>query len=80
MNLDDAYADGAYIEDSANFPPKWDALADLRPAYPDRTMWLAKVWDCWHVVDQGRHHFDLIDALADKNSAMAMALVGGIHK
>lgn len=49
---------------------------DERPAFLEQARWLAQAWDCGHVVDQGFHHYDVIDALADKNSAIVKALVG----
>lgn len=50
--------------------------ADERPAFLDQARWLAEAWGCGHVVDEGRHHFDVIDALADKDSAMIGRLLG----
>ena len=39
--------------------------SDERPAFLDQAMWLAEAWQCDQVVAQGKHHFDVIDALAD---------------
>lgn len=50
--------------------------ADERPAFLDQARWLAEAWDCGHVIDPGRHHFDVIDALADGDSAMLARLLG----
>ena len=50
--------------------------SDERPAFLDQARWLAEAWKCGHVVEQGRHHFDVIDALADKDSTMISVLVG----
>ncbi|MFD1195361.1 alpha/beta hydrolase [Seohaeicola saemankumensis] len=44
--------------------------ADERPVFLDQARWLAEAWGCAHVVDEGLHHFDVIDALADADSAM----------
>ncbi|WP_320176678.1 alpha/beta hydrolase [Roseovarius pacificus] len=49
--------------------------ADERPAFLDQAQWLAEAWGCGHVVAEGRHHFDVIDALASPDSAMVAALV-----
>ena len=54
--------------------------SDERPAFLEQARWLAQAWDCGHVVDQGFHHYDVIDALADKNSAIVKALVGEDYK
>ncbi|EPX83077.1 alpha/beta hydrolase [Salipiger mucosus] len=50
--------------------------ADERPAFLDQARWLAEAWGCGHVVDEGRHHFDVVDALADGESAMIKRLIG----
>ena len=49
---------------------------DERPAFLDQARWLAEAWGCGHVVDAGRHHFDVIEALADQGSAMVARLCG----
>ena len=50
--------------------------ADKRPVFLDQARWLAEAWGCGHVVDEGRHHFDVIDALADGHSGMIGRLLG----
>jgi acetyl esterase/lipase len=41
-----------------------------RPAFLWQARTLSEAWDCpWHV-EPGRHHFDIIDALADPDSAL----------
>jgi acetyl esterase/lipase len=50
--------------------------ADERPVFLDQARWLAEAWGCAHVVDQGKHHFDVIDALADAQSDMIGRLLG----
>ena len=45
-----------------------------RPAFLDQARCLAEAWDCRHVVVPDRHHFDVIDALADPDSQMVAAL------
>jgi acetyl esterase/lipase len=49
---------------------------DERPAFLDQARWLAEAWRCDHVEADGKHHFDVIDALADPDSAMVAALLG----
>ncbi|TMV15636.1 alpha/beta hydrolase [Arenibacterium halophilum] len=51
--------------------------ADERPAFLDQARWLAETWGCGHVVAPGKHHFDVIDALAEPDSQMIATLVGG---
>jgi pimeloyl-ACP methyl ester carboxylesterase len=50
--------------------------ADERPVFLDQARWLAEAWGCAHVVDGGKHHFDVIDALAEGDSAMIGRLLG----
>lgn len=49
---------------------------DERPAFLDQARWLAEAWECGHVVDEGYHHFDVIDALANPESPMTKTLLG----
>ena len=49
--------------------------ADERPAFLDQAQWLADAWGCGHVVDPGKHHFDVIDGLADGDSRMIATLL-----
>ncbi len=49
--------------------------AEERPVFVDQARWLAEAWSCGHVVEPGRHHFDVIDALADPGSAMTARLL-----
>ena len=48
-----------------------------RPAFLWQARVLSENWDCpWHVAP-GRHHFDVIDDLADPDSLLVETLVGG---
>ena len=52
-----------------------------RPEFVRQTLLLANVWtglgaDTTHTVEPGRHHFDVIEALADPGSALVEAAVG----
>lgn len=48
---------------------------DERPSFLDQARWLAEAWRASHVVDLGKHHFNVIDALADPHSDMVARLV-----
>lgn len=49
-----------------------------RPAFLWQARVLSENWDCpWHVAP-GRHHFDVIDDLADPDSLLAETLLGGL--
>lgn len=49
---------------------------DERPAFLDQARWLALAWGAKHVIDPGKHHFDVIDGLTDPDSPMMHALLG----
>jgi arylformamidase len=50
---------------------------DERPAFVEQSRWLARDWGNAEVrIEAGRHHFDVIDALADADSALMAALLG----
>lgn len=50
--------------------------ADERPVFLNQARWLAEAWNAAHEVAQGRHHFDIINALGDPDSAMIGQLLG----
>ncbi len=49
--------------------------AEERPAFLDQARWLAEAWGGGHVVEPDRHHFDVVDGLADPDSRMTKALL-----
>ncbi|MDO6730157.1 alpha/beta fold hydrolase [Marinovum sp. 2_MG-2023] len=49
---------------------------DERPAFLDQTRWLAEAWKAPMRIAEGRHHFDVIDALQDPKSDMIKDLLG----
>ncbi|HHL20897.1 MAG TPA: alpha/beta hydrolase, partial [Aliiroseovarius sp.] len=53
--------------------------AEERPAFLDQARWLAEGWDEARLhIAPGRHHFDVIDGLADGTSPMMRALLDGV--
>ena len=54
--------------------------ADERPAFLDQARWLSEAWGCQLSVLEGKHHFDVIDPLADPNSAMMQTMLGTAEK
>ncbi|MFN7209886.1 MAG: hypothetical protein ACK4P1_05765 [Aggregatilineales bacterium] len=42
------------------------------------TRLLAEEWECAWTVDAGRHHFDVIDGLADPASPLMEVCLGGV--
>ncbi|SFG80215.1 Alpha/beta hydrolase family protein [Palleronia marisminoris] len=51
----------------------WVGGAEL-PAFQNQAQWLSEAWDARIVVDEGRHHFDVIDGLRAPDSPMLKAL------
>ncbi len=49
---------------------------DERPVFLDQARWLAQAWDAGHVIEPGRHHFDVIEGLEDAGSKMVRQLLG----
>jgi arylformamidase len=49
-----------------------------RPAFLWQARVLAEEWACPWTVEPGRHHFDVIDGMADPASPLCEALVGGL--
>ena len=50
--------------------------ADERPVFLDQARWLANAWPGADlVIEMGRHHFDVIDGLADPESGMLTRLL-----
>jgi len=51
--------------------------AEERPVFIDQSQWLAQDWpNATAVVEPGKHHFDVIDGLEDKDSPLMTALLG----
>ena len=72
----------AAAESPANMPPPhgvhvsvWVG-ADERPAFLEQAGTFARTWGARHNVVEGRHHFDVIDALADSDSDIVRDLLG----
>lgn len=49
-----------------------------RPAFLWQARLLSEDWDCPWTVDPGRHHFDVVEALADPGSRLVEACIGGV--
>ena len=48
--------------------------ADERPVFLDQARWLGQAWNCHVEVEPGKHHFDVIDGLADPAHPLCKAL------
>ncbi|RVT82643.1 alpha/beta hydrolase [Rhodobacteraceae bacterium CCMM004] len=79
FRLDDA---AAAAESPALMEPAREARvhvwvgADERPAFLDQARALATAWDTDLTVEPGRHHFDVIDSLAEPHSPLMRAVMG----
>lgn len=49
---------------------------DERPAFLEQAEKLVRTWGARRIIDEGKHHFDVIDALEDPDSPMIKALLG----
>lgn len=52
----------------------WVGAAE-RPAFLDQARWLSEAWSAPLTVEPDRHHFDVIDGLADPDSPLMAALL-----
>lgn len=50
--------------------------ADERPAFLEQAEAMSRAWGAKQTIVEGKHHFDVIDALADPDSDMIAALLG----
>lgn len=48
---------------------------DERPAFLDQARWLSEAWNAGLVVDEGLHHFNVIEALEDPESPLTDAVL-----
>jgi acetyl esterase/lipase len=51
--------------------------AEERPAFVEQAQLLARVWGARLVLAEGKHHFDVIDPLADPQSELVKAMLEG---
>lgn len=78
MDLTEAVAESPLLAKSLRPVPThvWVG-ADERPAFLDQARWLAEAWDNTALtIAPTRHHFDVIDDLAEPDSALMAALLG----
>jgi arylformamidase len=72
----------AQSESPVNMPPPHGLDLTIwvggqeRPVFLEQAAQLSRAWGARRVVEGGKHHFDVIDALTDPDSAMIKALLG----
>ena len=49
-----------------------------RPAFLWQARLLSEEWDCPWSVEAGRHHFDVVEGLADPGAGLVEACLGGL--
>ena len=70
----EAAAESPVLQPAPETPVTVWVGADERPVFLEQAEALAKAWGCGHVVVPKRHHFDVIDALADPGSELTKSL------
>ena len=75
LNMAQATAESPALMPPPNVPVTVWVGAQERPVFLDQAEWLAKAWTATHIVEQNRHHFDVIDGLKDTNSDMVRRLI-----
>ena len=79
FRLDEASAAAespALMTDRLDVPITVWVGADERPVFLDQARWLAEAWEVDNVVEESKHHFDVIDGLIDPESEMTRTLLG----
>lgn len=76
LDLAAAEADSPLLMRTMDVPVTVWVGSDERPVFLDQARWLAAAWNADHEIAKGRHHFDVIEALADESSRMVSHLLG----
>ena len=79
LNYTEAMAESpAYLPIKANVSAHVWVGGSERPAFLWQARVLSEEWGCPWTVDPGRHHFDVIDGLADPASPLMEAIMTGL--
>jgi len=76
MDIGMAEAESPVLMAPRNVPVTVWVGGEERPVFLDQAQWLAQAWGCGLKVAEGRHHFDVIDALAEPKSELCTTLCG----
>ncbi|SDE33158.1 alpha/beta hydrolase [Limimaricola pyoseonensis] len=75
LDREEAEAESPVLQEQVDLPMTvWVGAAE-RPAFLDQARWLAEARGCDMVEDPGRHHFDVIEALAEPESPLTRAVL-----
>jgi acetyl esterase/lipase len=66
----------AYLLNREDVPVHVWVGGDERPVFLDQANWLARAWRVPLTVEAGKHHFDVIEGLEARDSALMTALFG----
>lgn len=75
LDMASAEAESPVLMPAPDLPVTVWVGAEERPVFLDQARWLSEAWGAAHVIDDGRHHFDVIDALQDPDSPMIRRLL-----
>lgn len=70
LDANEAQAESPIVQPAPVCPVTVWVGGDERPAFLDQATWLSEAWNVDRVVQDGRHHFDVIDDLVDADSAL----------
>ncbi|WP_294619082.1 alpha/beta hydrolase [uncultured Roseovarius sp.] len=76
MNIATAEAESPVLMTPVDVPVKIWVGANERPVFLDQARWLSEAWDAPLHIAPGTHHFDVIEALKDPESAMVRHICG----
>ena len=71
----EAVAESPALDQPPDTPVTVWVGGDERPVFIDQARWLSDAWSCELVIEPGKHHFDVIDGLADPGSDMVRKLL-----
>ncbi|SFE29304.1 alpha/beta hydrolase [Roseivivax sediminis] len=75
LEAEEAAAESPVLMDPPRTPVSVWVGGDELPAFLDQARWLAEAWGAEHVVEDGKHHFNVIDGLLDPESRMIRTLL-----
>lgn len=75
LDLAGAEAESPVLQPVPSTPVTVWVGAEETPAFVDQAQWLADAWQCEHVIEPGKHHFDVIEGLEDPSSRMTGRLL-----
>jgi arylformamidase len=81
MNDDFGMTEASAMAESPVLMPKPDTAVTVwvgsaeRPVFLDQARWLSDAWACRLIIDQDKHHFDIIDGLEEADSPLMRSIM-----